>query len=89
MDLIAVGSGRPAVVQEVGGRNGAPLGPLVNVNVGAPPGGQLAPEQAYQMMVEGRIPLDPQHEAFRPTRPAIEAESQSPDGEKLVAKEPS
>jgi len=67
-------------------------GPLVNITLpanGSQPGQSLTPEQAYQMMVEGRIPLDPQHEAFRPARPAIEAESQSPDGEKLVAKEPS
>jgi hypothetical protein len=66
-------------------------GPLVNINLPAPPAGQqqLSPEHAYRLMIEGTIPLDPQHEAFRPTRPAIEAESQSPDGEKLVAKEPS
>lgn len=34
MDLIAVGSGRPALVQEIAGRDGAPVGPLVNVNLG-------------------------------------------------------
>jgi hypothetical protein len=79
MDLIAVGSGRPAVVQEIAGRAGEPLGPLVSLNFGAQPGQPLSPEQAYRAMVEGLIPVDPS--AFRPV---IEAQ---PVAEK--AQEPS
>lgn len=87
MDLIAVGSGRPALLQEIAGRNGSPLGPLLNVNIGAAHGGQLAPETAYRLMVESVIPLDPGHEAFRPARPAIEADPASapPPGEETQA----
>jgi len=59
MDLIAVGSGRPALVQEIGGRGGGPVGPLVNINMGLQPGGTLAPEQAYKLMVEGHLEADP------------------------------
>jgi len=36
MDLIAVGSGRPALVQEIAGRDVQPVGPLVALGV-APP----------------------------------------------------
>jgi hypothetical protein len=64
MDLIAVGSGRPAVVQEIAGRAGEPLGPLVALNFGATPGQPLSPEQAYRAMLEGVIPVDPS--VFRP-----------------------
>ncbi len=72
MDLIAVGSGRPALVQEIAGRDGSPLGPLVNVNVGLAPGQQmLSPEQAYRAMVEGILEPDSKHPAFQ--RPALEA----------------
>jgi hypothetical protein len=56
-------------------------GPLVNITLpanSAQPGQALSPEQAYRYMVEGVIPLDPLHPAFRPERPAIEAESPSP-----------
>ncbi len=72
MDLISVGSGRPALVQEIAGRDGSPLGPLVNVNVGLAPGQQmLSPEQAYRAMVEGILEPDSKHPAFQ--RPALEA----------------
>jgi hypothetical protein len=80
MDLVAIGSGRPAVVQEIAGRNGEQLGPLVAMQfngVGTHGGGQLSPEQAYSMMLTGAIPLDPQHPAFHPAievQPSITAE---------------
>lgn len=67
MDLIAVGSGRPAVVQEIAGKNGAPVGPLVSLNFGAQ-SGPLSPEQAYRLMLEGQLAPDPA--AFQ--RPPIE-----------------
>lgn len=35
-DLIAIGSGRPVMVQEVAGRNGEPLAPLVALNFSQP-----------------------------------------------------
>jgi hypothetical protein len=69
MDLIAVGSGRPALVQEIAGRDGAPVGPLVALSFGMQHG-QLSPQDAYRMMVDGVLPLDPNHKAFQ--RPAIE-----------------
>jgi hypothetical protein len=70
MDLISVGSGRPALIQEIAGRDGAPVGPLVNLNFN---GGQpLTPEMAYKMMCANLIPADPGHPAFK--RPAIEAQ---------------
>lgn len=72
MDLIAVGSGRPALVQEIAGRNGEQLGPLVALNFGGGmQHGQLSPQDAYRMMVEGVLEVDPQHPSFK--RPAIEA----------------
>lgn len=64
MDLIAVGSGRPAVIQEVGGKAGAPL---VNFNFGAGQPGPLSPEAAYKLMVDGAIEPDARHAAFVPT----------------------
>ena len=69
MDLIAVGSGRPELVQQITGRDGAPGGPLVAVSFGMQHG-QLSPQDAYRMMVDGVLPLDPNHKAFQ--RPAIE-----------------
>ena len=66
-DLIAIGSGRPAVIQEIAGRNGEQLGPLVALTfAGAQGGRDLTPSDAYRAMVEGLLPLDPRHEAFRP-----------------------
>jgi hypothetical protein len=62
MDLIAVGSGRPAVIQEVGGKEGAPL---VAFNF-APQHRPLTPEAAYRLMVEGALEADSQHAAFKP-----------------------
>jgi hypothetical protein len=76
MDLIAIGSGRPTLVQEVAGRDGAPLSPLVQLNF-PQPGAQLSPEAAYKFMLNGTIPLDPAHEAFH--RPPIEAQAVSGD----------
>jgi hypothetical protein len=71
MDLIAVGSGRPALVQEIAGRNGEQLGPLVALNFGGGmQHGQLSPQDAYKLMVEGALDVDPKHPAFE--RPAIE-----------------
>jgi hypothetical protein len=66
MDLIAVGSGRPATTQELIGKAGAPVGPLVSVNLGA----ALTPESAMRLMTEGVLPADP--EQFRP---AIEGQA--------------
>lgn len=64
MDLIAVGSGRPALVQEVAGRLGAPLGPLVALNFGHSAGQPLSPADAYKLMAEGALEPDPAHPAF-------------------------
>jgi hypothetical protein len=56
MDLVAIGSGRPTLVQEVAGREGAPL---VNVNLGAR---ELTPEdlgpagaRGYEMVMKGEL----------------------------------
>jgi hypothetical protein len=73
-DLVAIGSGRPALVQEIAGRGGEPLSPLVQLNF-PQPGVVLTAEQAYAAMIHGTIPLDPDHVAFR--RPPIEAEAVS------------
>jgi hypothetical protein len=71
MDLVAIGSGRPAVIQEIAGRNGEQLGPLVALNFGGGmQHGALSPQDAYRLMAEGVLPVDPKHEAF--ARPAIE-----------------
>lgn len=59
MDLIAVGSGRPANVQEIAGKDGAPVGPLVNITLGSQQG--LTPERAYKLMLDGVLDPDPQH----------------------------
>lgn len=75
MDLIAVGSGRPALVQEIAGRDGQPVGPLVALNFGMQPGQSLSPEQAYKLMVEGIIEADPRHTAFE-QRSTIEAKAE-------------
>jgi hypothetical protein len=70
MDLIAVGSGRPALVQEIAGR---PDAPLVAVNFGMQHGAPLSPEDAYRLMVQGVIEPDGGHPAF--ARPALEQPS--------------
>ena len=72
MDLIAVGSGRPELVQQITGRDGAPVGPLVALSFGMQHG-QLSPQDAYRMMVDGVIDPDPRHPSFE-QRPAIEAQ---------------
>jgi hypothetical protein len=71
MDLIAVGSGRPALVQEIAGRDGQPVGPLVNLTFNGQQPGALTPAEAYRLMVAGTIEADPQHPAFE--QPALEA----------------
>jgi hypothetical protein len=80
MDLISVGSGRPALIQEIAGRNGEQLGPLVALNFGGgmQGGRDLSPGDAYKLMVEGHLPLDPRHEAFQ--RPVIEQQPAPKDG---------
>lgn len=55
MDLIAIGSGRPATTQELIGRPDAPIGPLVNINLGNTDG-RLTGAQARQIIREGRVP---------------------------------
>jgi hypothetical protein len=79
MDLIAVGSGRPALVQEIAGRNGAPVGPLVAFNFNNQPGQSLPPDVAYQMMCQGQVPIDPEY--FRPAievQPTVQGTETSP-----------
>jgi hypothetical protein len=66
MDVLSYYAGKPAVVQEVSGRNGAPVGPLVAVNVGGP----MSPEVAMKLMTEGVLPADPGQ-----FRPALEHET--------------
>jgi hypothetical protein len=66
MDLISVGSGRPALVQEIAGRDGAPGGPLVNINMGMQQGLPLSPADAYKLMCANVIPADGAHPAFHP-----------------------
>jgi uncharacterized protein DUF5681 len=72
MDLIAVGSGRPELVQQITGRNGEQLGPLVALNFagGMQSGRELSPADAYKLMTENVIEADPRHPAFE--RPALE-----------------
>jgi hypothetical protein len=65
MDLISVGSGRPALVQEIAGRDGQPVGPLVALTFNGQQPGALTPAQAYELMARGTLDPDPQHEAFR------------------------
>jgi hypothetical protein len=66
MDVISYDAGKPVLVQEVTGRDGQPVGPLVALNFsGQQPGGQMSAAQAYQYMVNGLLPADPDHEAFR------------------------
>jgi hypothetical protein len=79
MDLISVGSGRPALVQEIAGRNGEQLAPLVALNFGSGSGhSPLTPSDAYKLMIEGRIDADPAHPAFAGSaiehQPAVSAE---------------
>jgi hypothetical protein len=78
MDLIAVGSGRPALVQEIAGRNGEQLGPLVALNFGGGmQHGQLSPADAYRLMMEGIIEPSGDHPAFHPVieaQPSVSAE---------------
>jgi hypothetical protein len=50
MDLIAIGSGRPATTQELVGRPDAPLGPLVNINMGNPAHQAMSPEAAWSFI---------------------------------------
>ncbi len=66
MDLVAIGSGRPALVQEISGRDGVPVGPLIAMNFGAQPGQALTPAAAYAMMCSGALEPDPNHPAFQP-----------------------
>jgi hypothetical protein len=47
MDVIAVGGGKPPLVQEIAGRDGQPAGALVNINLPARP---LTPAEAYDAM---------------------------------------
>jgi hypothetical protein len=71
MDLISVGSGRPALVQEIAGRNGEQLGPLVALNFGGPMNhGQMSPADAYKLMLSGAIDPDPDHPSFQRQREA-------------------
>ena len=67
-DLIAIGSGRPALIQEIAGRNGEQLGPLVALNFagGMQSGRDLDPATAYKLMIERVIDCDPSHPAFKP-----------------------
>jgi hypothetical protein len=71
MDLISVGSGRPALVQEIAGRNGEQLGPLVALTFQGMQHGQLSPQDAYRMMLEGSIDVDPKHPAFERERDPV------------------
>jgi hypothetical protein len=68
MDLIAVGSGRPALVQEIANKGAPLLG--VNIGIGAAmgggPGGHPSPEMVYQWMVSGVIEATGDHPAFHP-----------------------
>jgi hypothetical protein len=79
-DLIAIGSGRPNREMTIHNPGGTPL---VALNFG----GGVSPEQAYRAMVEGALPADPSHPAFRPALApplaldALEAEPPAPDPE--------
>jgi hypothetical protein len=64
MDLIACGSGRPALVQELTGRDGQPVGPLVSLSFQSGHGGGLSPSEAYHLMCQGTLEADPKHPAF-------------------------
>ena len=78
-DLVAIGSGRPAVIQEIAGRNGEQLGPLVALNFpqGAMGHGPMPPSDIYKAMLANVIEADGNHPAFRP---AIEQQpSESPE----------
>jgi len=72
MDLQSIGNGRPPTTQEVVGR---PDAPLVAMNFAMQPGQALSPEQAYKLMLEGVLELDPQHPAFN--RKALEAPAET------------
>jgi len=74
-DLVAIGSGRPELVQQITGRDGAPVGPLVNFNFGGGgmQHGAVTPQDVYRAMIENVIEADPKHPAFE--RPAIEQSS--------------
>jgi hypothetical protein len=61
MDLIAVGSGRPALVQEVSGQGGAPLGPLVNFNFA---GGGMSAFDAHKVLLENPGLSDAEQQTF-------------------------
>jgi hypothetical protein len=74
MDLVSIGSGRPALVQEITGRDGEQLAPLVSLNF-PQPGQPLTPEAAYAAMIRGELEPDPHHPAFRSQRPPIEGEA--------------
>jgi hypothetical protein len=87
MDLIAVGSGRPALVQEIAGKEGQPL-VGVNFNMGmstAGAHGRLSPEQAYRLMVEGVIEATGDHPAFKALEHAAPAEAPSDTTDKESA----
>jgi hypothetical protein len=78
MDLVSIGSGRPALVQEIAGRNGEQLGPLVALNFGGGmQHGQLSPADAYRLMVEGVLEADGKHPAFGQQRPALDQKAPS------------
>jgi len=74
MDLVSIGSGRPALVQEITGRDGEQLAPLVSLNF-PQPGQPLTPEAAYAAMIRGELEPDPHHPAFRSQRPPIEGQA--------------
>jgi hypothetical protein len=63
MDLIAIGSGRPATTQELLGRPDAPLGPLVSINMSNPGTSSLSPAQARAVLRRPRDATPAQVEA--------------------------
>jgi len=70
MDVIAVGNGRPELVQSVAGKDGQPL-LGVNFNMASAPGQVWDPATAYRLMVNGTLDADANHPAFA-DRPALE-----------------
>jgi hypothetical protein len=72
MDLVAIGSGRPTLVQEVAGRNGEELTPLVQMNFGSGGGrgelyGNMSPDQVYAAVIRGEMSTEAagRHPAFQ------------------------
>ena len=76
MDLVAIGSGRPATTQELIGRPDAPLGPLVALTFNGQQPGGISAAEAYRLMSQGAIEADPEHKAFQ-TIDVPKAEGQS------------